>query len=78
MGKKVENGDYAKPLFIRIYQTHRAMLDELALTFELLPIKYPRKGHRTCRPITDTEIIRVAIEQLHKRRVGKTTKRGIP
>lgn len=78
MGKKVENGDYAKPLFIRIYQTHRAMLDELALTFELLPIKYPRKGHRTCRPITETEIIRFAIEQLHKRRVQNQKARGIP
>lgn len=69
MGKKVENGDYAKPLFTRIYERHRHMLDELVATFPLIKLKYPRKDGPTERPITDTEVVQVAIEDLHKKRV---------
>ena len=69
MGKKVLDGDYAKPLFTRIYERHRIMLDQLAATFPFIKLKYPKKDGPTERPITDAEIVQVAIEDLHKKRV---------
>ena len=69
MGKKVDNDDYAKPLFTRIYRRHRTMLDELVLSFSPIRIKYPRKDGPKDRIITDTEVVQVAIEDLHKKRV---------
>lgn len=74
MGKKVVNEDYAKPLFTRIYRKHRKMLDELVLSFPLIKIKYPRKDGPQERQITDTEVVQVAIEKLHHRRVIAPTK----
>lgn len=68
MGKKVLDGDYAKPLFTRIYRRHRQMLDDLITSFPLIPIKYPRKDGSTERAISDTEVVQVAIEDLHKKR----------
>jgi hypothetical protein len=68
MGKKVENEDYAKPLFTRIYRRHRIMLDALVSSFPLIKIKYPRKDGPTERTITDTEVVQIAIEDLHKKR----------
>lgn len=69
MGKKVENEDYAKPLFTRIYRRHRVMLDELVSSFPLIGFKYPKKDGPTERPITDTEVVQIAIEDLHHKRV---------
>lgn len=71
MGKKVVDGDYAKPLFTRIYRRHRNMLNDLIASFHLIPIKYPRKDGPTERTITDTEVVQVAIEDLHKKRCKK-------
>lgn len=68
MGKKVVDGDYAKPLFTRIYRRHRQMLDDLISSFPLIPIKYPRKDGPIERTISDTEVVQVAIEDLHKKR----------
>lgn len=68
MGKKVADGDYAKPLFTRIYRRHRKMLDDLVTSFPLISIKYPRKDGPTKRTISDTEVVQVAIEDLHKKR----------
>jgi hypothetical protein len=69
MGKKVENEDYAKPLFTRIYRRHRVMLDELVASFPLIHFKYPKKDGPTERSITDTEVVQIAIEDLHQKRV---------
>jgi len=69
MGKKVENEDYAKPLFTRIYRRHRVMLDELVSSFPLISFKYPKKEGPTERVITDTEVVQIAIEDLHQKRV---------
>lgn len=71
MGKKVVDGDYAKPLFTRIYRRHRHMLDDLIASFPSIPIKYPRKDGPTERIISDTEVVQVAIEDLHKKRCKK-------
>lgn len=71
MGKKVINEDYAKPLFTRIYRKHRHMLDELVVSFPYIPLKYARKDGPTERPISDTEVVQVAIENLHKKRIKK-------
>lgn len=68
MGKKVIDGDYAKPLFTRIYRRHRKMLDDLIASFPKIPIKYPSKEGATERNISDTEVVQVAIEDLHKKR----------
>ena len=68
MGKKVVDGDYAKPLFTRIYRRHRNMLNDLVLSFPPITIKYPRKDGPNERKITDTEVVQVAIEDLHKKR----------
>jgi len=76
MGKKVENEDYAKPLFTRIYRRHRKMLDELVASFPFIPIKYPRKDGPNERKITDTEVVQIAIEKLHHRRVVAPTKKN--
>lgn len=69
MGKKVENEDYAKPLFTRIYRRHRVMLDELISSFPLIQFKYPKKDGPKERSITDTEVVQIAIEDLHQKRV---------
>lgn len=69
MGKRVENEDYAKPLFTRIYKKHRRMIDELVAIFPRIPLKYPRKDGPTDRSMTDTEVVQVAIEELHAKRV---------
>lgn len=45
------------------------MLDQLAATFPFIKLKYPKKDGPTERPITDAEIVQVAIEDLHKKRV---------
>ena len=74
MGKKVIDGDYAKPLFTRIYRKHRIMLDELVASFPFIPIRFPRNGSPTERVITDTEVVQVAIEELHKKRVKNIKK----
>jgi len=69
MGKRVVGEDYAKPLFTRIYNKHRSMLDELRASFGRIPLKYPRKDGPTDREVTDTEVVQVAIEELHAKRV---------
>lgn len=74
MGKKVLDGDYAKPLFTRIYKKHRKMLNDLFLTFSFINLKYPKKDGPKKRHITDTEIVQIAIENLHKKRVTKYKK----
>lgn len=71
MGKKVIDGDYAKPLFTRIYKKHRQMLNELVVSFPPIPIRYPRKDGPTERKISDTEVVQTAIEDLHQKRVVK-------
>lgn len=70
MGKKVEDNDHARPLFTRIYRRHRIMLDELIFSFSPIKLKYPRKDGPTERSITDTEVVQIAIEDLHQKRVG--------
>lgn len=69
MGKQVLDEDYAKPLFTRIYRRHRRMLDELVASFPLIRIKYPRKDGPSERKITETEVVQVAIEELHHNRI---------
>lgn len=44
------------------------MLNDLIASFPLIPIKYPRKDGPTERTISDTEVVQVAIEDLHKKR----------
>lgn len=44
------------------------MLDALVSSFPLIKIKYPRKDGPTERTITDTEVVQIAIEDLHKKR----------
>lgn len=70
MGKKVLDGDYAKPLFSRLYRADRQMLDELVESFPAILIKQPRKGGQIDRKITDTEVVRMAIAFLHSQRFG--------
>lgn len=47
------------------------MLDDLIASFPLIPIKYPRKDGPSERTISDTEVVQVAIEDLHKKRCKK-------
>lgn len=51
------------------------MLDELVQSFPLIRIKYPRKDGPTERQISDTEVVQIAIEKLHHRRVIAPQKR---
>ena len=71
MGKKVIDGDYAKPFFTRLYSRHKKMMSELVDSFPLIPIKFPRKEKPKERKITDTEVVQFAIENLHKKRCKK-------
>lgn len=74
MGKKVIDGDYAKPLFTRIYECHRYMLDYLAAILPFVKLKYPKKGGPYERPQTDAEIIKIAIEELYESRTTEMEK----
>lgn len=75
MGKKVIDGDYAKPLFTRLYKDERTMLDELVASYPPIPKKQHRGDGSATREITDTEVVRIAIRELHKRRCIKKKKR---
>ena len=44
------------------------MLTELVQTFPLKKLKYPAKGGPTEVPVSDSEVVQVAIEDLHKKR----------
>lgn len=74
MGKKVVDGDYARPLFTRLYRDDRRMLDELIKSFPAIPLKQRRADGPTTRTITDTEVVRIAIAKLHARRCGEKKK----
>lgn len=45
------------------------MLDELVASFPLISFKYPKKDGPKERVITDTEVVQIAIEDLHQKRV---------
>lgn len=73
MGKRVENQDYAKPLFTRIYRKHRVMLDALVASFPRVTLKNVRKDGTDTRLITETEVVQIAIEEMHHRRIIEKT-----
>lgn len=63
------------PLFTRLYSSDRTKLDELVDSYPAIPRKKIRKDTPTTRKITDAEVIRIAIADLHKKRVERKRKK---
>lgn len=64
------------PLYTRLYSSDRAMLNELVDSYPEIPRKKIRKGTPKTRKITDAEVVRIAIKDLHKKRIERKRKKS--
>lgn len=62
------------PLYTRLYSSERTMLDELVESYPEIPRKKIRKDTPKTRKITDAEVVRIAITDLHKKRIKRKQK----